>query len=246
MRLGEPHFPAAPAAPELMWDHSSFPGAVLGPSPTLPGGGEEGKQALNYARKLYITRKIIYLFIYFISTMNSNYLHLLKIILNKKNRSLGTPGKINGPRLFSLVFFKSRCRAGRQGAATAVCLLVPVRAPQISLSLSSLQWLSLQGLGGFAVPGLGALCGEVSSTGTAMAGHCGGERAGTPRDCPGLRAELSSAPRSSLVFMLHSNPVGPRLHPRCPGGFLAVRDPTALHGIFFGDLPWGFGGVKTS
>lgn len=166
--------------------------------------------------------KIIYLINFTISTMNSNYPHLWKIFPNNKNPSLGTPGKVNGPRLFSVVFFKSRCRVSRQGAATILCLLVPVTTPRISPSLPSLQWLSLQGLGSFAVPGLGALFGETSSRGTVLAGHCDGERAGTPEDCPGLRAELSSAAvGSSLVFMLHSNPVGPRLHPplswRLPG-----------------------------
>lgn len=221
-----------PAQPQ---DCSSFPDPVLGPCFTLEGGREEGRQILNYARKLYVTRKI-FIFLKF-QEWTAIICPFGKPSLTKKNPnpSLGAPGKVNGPRVVSVVFFMSRYRISRQGPATAVCLLVLVIAPWIRPSVSSLQWLSLQRLGGLLSPGLGALCGEVSSRDTALAGHRGWERVGTPEDCPGLKAELSSAALSSSVLLLHSNLVGPRPQPPLSWGLPGCMWPhcPAQH------LPWG-------
>lgn len=76
-----------------------------------------------------------------------------------------------------------------------------------------------------------------------MAEHHGRERARTPEDCLGLKAQLSS----SLPFGL------PALQP--PSGVLATapaalglpgwHDPIVLHNVFLGVLPWGLGDVKS-
>lgn len=93
----------------------------------------------------------------------------------------------------------------------------------VSLLLAAAE---LVGLGSFLSPGLGALCREVNSTGTAMAGHHGRERART-RGLPRAEgsAQLSSAALCPLLFLLCSHPVGPWLQPLLSWGFLAGMTP---------------------
>lgn len=140
-----------------------------------------------------------------------------------------------------------RHRVSRQGAATTACLLVPVIAPRVRPSLSPLQWLSLQGLGALLSPGLRALCREVSSRSTALAGHCGWERAGDFQGLPRAEgwAELSGS--QQLGPPVPQLPGGtPAAAPAGPGCFLAVHDPTAPHNVFLGVLPGSFGDAKTN